>query len=89
MVKTTVHISGMVCGMCEAHINDAIRTAFSVKKVKSSRTKGETVILSETPIDLEKLRQTINATGYIMLSADEEKTEKPSLLARLTKRCTE
>ena len=86
MVKTTVHISGMICGMCEAHINDAIRTAFSVKTVKSSRTKGETVILSETPIDPDKLRQTINATGYIMLSADEEKTEKQSLFARLTKR---
>ena len=86
MVRTTVHISGMVCGMCETHINDAIRTAFSVKKVKSSRTKGETVILSETPIDPEKLRQTINATGYIMLSADEEKTEKQSLFARLAKR---
>ena len=85
MFRMTVHISGMVCGMCEAHVNDAIRTAFSLKKVKSSRKKGETVILSETPIDPEKLRQTINATGYIMLSADEEKTGNQSLLARLKK----
>ena len=86
MFRTTVHISGMMCGMCEAHVNDAIRTAFSVKKVKSSRAKGETVILSEMPIDSKKLRQTINTAGYIMLSADEEKSENQSLLARLTKR---
>lgn len=75
MIKTTVHISGMVCGMCEAHINDAVRSALPVKKVSSSRTAGETVILSEDPLDTEKLRQVIHATGYIMLSAEEERTD--------------
>ena len=47
MIQTTVQVSGMACSMCEAHINDAIRTAFSVEKVSSSHSKGETVILSE------------------------------------------
>ncbi len=86
MIKTTVEISGMVCGMCEAHINDAIRAAFPVKKVTSSRTRGETVILSEAPLDRQKLKQTIAATGYIMLSASEETAEKKSLFARLAGR---
>ena len=86
MIKTTVEISGMVCGMCEAHINDAIRAAFPVKKVTSSRTRGETVILSEGPLDRQKLKQTIAATGYIMLSASEETAEKKSLFARLAGR---
>lgn len=45
MIQTTVKISGMACSMCEAHINDTIRRAFSVEKVSSSHTKGETVIL--------------------------------------------
>ena len=71
MVKTTVSISGMICGMCEAHVNDAIRAAFPVKKVRSSRAKGETVILSEAPLDKEKLRQTIAGAGYIVLSISE------------------
>ena len=31
MVKTTVEVTGMACGMCEAHVNDAIRDAFSIK----------------------------------------------------------
>ena len=44
MIKTTVKVDGMMCGMCEAHINDAIRRNFNVKKVKSSHSKGETVI---------------------------------------------
>ena len=51
MIKTTIKITGMACTMCEAHINEAVRNAFSVKKVKSSHSKGETVILSEEPLD--------------------------------------
>ena len=46
MVKTTLKIDAMACGMCEAHVNDAIRKAFSVKKVSSSHAKGRTEILS-------------------------------------------
>ena len=32
MNKITVKIDGMMCGMCESHVNDAIRRAFPVKK---------------------------------------------------------
>ena len=41
MYETKVKIDGMMCGMCESHINDAIRNAFSVKKVSASHSKGE------------------------------------------------
>ena len=48
MYQITLNIDGMMCGMCESHINDAVRNAFPVKKVTSSHSRGETVILSET-----------------------------------------
>lgn len=64
MIQTTVQVSGMACSMCEAHVNDAVRSALNVKKVTSSHVKGETVILSDEPLDEGKLRETINATGY-------------------------
>ena len=64
MLKITVQVDGMMCGMCEAHVNDAVRKAFSVKKVTSSRNKGQTVILTENDIDEAALRSSINATGY-------------------------
>ncbi len=35
MYKTTVKIDGMMCGMCESHVNDAIRAKMSVKKVRT------------------------------------------------------
>ena len=40
MVKITLDIEGMACGMCEAHVNDAVRRVFPVKKVTSSHSKG-------------------------------------------------
>ena len=64
MIQTTVKVSGMACSMCKAHINDTIRTAFPVEKVSSSHSKGETVILSQEPLDENALRAAINATGY-------------------------
>ena len=30
MIKTVIQVDGMMCGMCEAHANDAIRNAFDV-----------------------------------------------------------
>ena len=37
MYQTTVGVDGMMCGMCEAHVNDAVRKAFPVKKVRQMR----------------------------------------------------
>ena len=48
MYQITLGIDGMMCGMCESHINDAVRNAFPVRKVTSSHSRGQTVILSET-----------------------------------------
>ena len=64
MQQITLKIDGMMCGMCESHINESIRNHFSVKKVTSSHTKGETVILTENDLDEAKLKETIDKTGY-------------------------
>ena len=64
MIQTTVKVSGMACAMCEAHINDAVRRVFSVKKVTSNHSKGQTIILSEEPLEETSLRKAINDTGY-------------------------
>ncbi len=57
MIETKVKVDGMMCGMCEAHVNDAVRRALPVKKVSSSHT-------SEEALDEQTLRDAINATGY-------------------------
>jgi copper chaperone CopZ len=76
MTKTTLKIDGMMCPMCEAHMNEAIRKAFDVKKVTSSHTKKETEILSEAPLDEEKIKTTVAAAGYTLLGVASEPCEK-------------
>ena len=76
MVKTIVNVDGMMCGMCESHINDAIRQAMQVRKVTSSHTKGETEILSENPLDETALRAAIEKTGYTVKGIRSEPYEK-------------
>ena len=85
MYETKVKIDGMMCGMCESHINDAIRNAFSVKKVSGSHSKGEADIISEEPIDEAKLRETITKTGYDFVSMTSKPYEKHALFAFLKK----
>ena len=82
MVETILKVNGMMCGMCESHINDAIRRAFNVKKVTSSHSKGETVVLSDEPLDEEKLRAAIKETGYDLVSISAAPYEKRGLFGR-------
>lgn len=87
MTQTICKIDGMMCGMCESHINDAVRAAFDIKKVTSSHSKGETVILSDAPLDGEKLKQTIADTGYDLISVESAPYEKkPGLFGFLHKK---
>lgn len=79
MVKITLEIGGMACNMCEAHVNDAVRRAFSVKKIRSSHTRGKTEIIAEKPLDEEALKKTIRDTGYAVLSISTEPYIKKGL----------
>ena len=79
MLKITVQVDGMMCGMCESHVNDAVRKTFQVKKVMSSHSKGQTVILTENDIDEGTLRSAIGATGYEVKSVSKEPYEKKGL----------
>ena len=85
MVKITVGIDGMACSMCEAHINEAVRNAFSVKKVTSSHTRKETVILAEREIPGPALRKVIAEAGYDVMSVNWAPYEKKGLFARREK----
>ncbi|MBD5506401.1 MAG: heavy-metal-associated domain-containing protein [Lachnospiraceae bacterium] len=81
MIKLIVGIEGMACGMCEAHINEAVRNAFQVKKVTSSHTKKQTVIIAEKDITEQDLKDVIAKTGYEVISISSEPYEKKGLFS--------
>ena len=82
MYKTTVKIDGMMCGMCESHVNDAIRAKMSVRKVTSSHKKGETIIISKGELTKQMLTVALDGTGYIVMSVTCEPYEKKGLFSR-------
>lgn len=81
MYKTTLKIDGMMCGMCEAHMNDLIRKNYKVKKVTSSAKKGETVIISEDELNLSSAEQLIKEIGYNLNGVNSELYEKKGLFS--------
>lgn len=81
MIRTTVGIEGMACGMCEAHLDEAVRNAFQVKKVRSSHTKKQMVILAEQNIPEQELKGVIAKAGYDVVSVNSEPYEKKGLFS--------
>ena len=67
-------------------MNDAIRRKFKVKKVTSSHTKKETVILSDNDISDEELKVTVTEAGYTLLGVKREEKEKKGLFSGLKKK---
>ena len=80
MFKTTLKIDGMMCSMCEAHIQQVLRKYLSgAKKVTASHTRGEASFLSEEVPDAEGLKAAIAATGYTCLDVTSVPYEKKGL----------
>ena len=83
MIKTTMKIDGMMCGMCEAHVCDAIRKAVpTAKRVAASRGKKEASFLIEEAVDADGLKKAIDATGYTCLGIESAPYEKKGWLSR-------
>ena len=81
MVKTVIKIDGMACGMCESHMDDAIRNQFKVKKVSSSHTDKESVVISEEELNEADVKKTVEDTGYTFVSMSSEPYEKKGLFS--------
>lgn len=54
MVQIILGVDGMMCSMCEAHVNEAVQMVMDVEKVTSSHSKNQTVIIAENEPNPEK-----------------------------------
>lgn len=64
MNKYILQIEGMRCGMCEMHLQDAIRKNIKANKVKASYVKKEVIVFSELDLTENDFHQAIDTTGY-------------------------
>ena len=69
----------MMCCMCESHMNEVIRKNLIVIIGRSSARVGETVIISEDPIDIPWAKKAIHEIGYEMTGSSNEPYEKKGL----------
>lgn len=83
MVKITVGVEGMMCGNCEAHVNEAIQKKFQVKQVKASHTDNQVVIIAKDEIPEAELKAVIEECGYNMTGVESEPYEKKGLFGFL------
>ena len=82
MIKTIVGVGGMSCQMCEAHINEVIRSVVpGIKTVRANRKTHQAVIVSEGVID--NIRQAIVSSGYDFLSYEYGPYESESFIVKI------
>ncbi len=60
----TMTVEGMMCGMCEAHVADALRKVPGVEKVKVTRANNQATIHCQEDVSDEALLKAVNDTGY-------------------------
>lgn len=57
-------VEGMMCGMCEGHVAEALRKVPGVEKASASRSRREARVVCAEGVTDEVLLAAVNATGY-------------------------
>ena len=78
MKKISLHVDGM----CESHVNDAVRKAADVKKVRSSRVSGLSEIICDDNTDVDKIVSAIKNDGYDVKEVNVSYFEKHGLFLK-------
>ena len=69
-MEKTLHIEGMMCAHCEAHVKKALEALDGVSTAVASHKKGTAVVTLTKPVADDVLRQTVEALDYKVLSID-------------------
>lgn len=83
MIEIVMTVDGMMCSMCETHVNEALRPIAGVKKVKSSHSSGEVSIVCSESTDREALASAVEKMGYKVIGSVEKSYEKRGFFASL------
>ena len=59
-----ITVEGMMCGMCEAHVAEALRKVPGVENAKADRNKKQATVTCGPEVSDEALLKAIADTGY-------------------------
>ncbi len=83
MNTITVKIDGMMCGMCESHINDTIRKIYpKAKKISSSHKKGEATFIIDGDVDEMLIKKAVDDTGDKYIATETQPYKKKGLFGK-------
>ncbi len=83
MIEIIITVDGMMCPMCEAHVNEAVRGVAGVKKVSSSHKSSQVRVVCSDDTDREALAASIEKLGYRVIGSIEKTYEKRGILSSL------
>lgn len=86
MKEFTVQVNKMMCGMCEKHVNEAVKNLEKVKSVESSHTNNQTVIIAEDDFDVQTAVAAIVSLGYEVGEIQQKPYCKKSIFDKLFKK---
>ena len=66
IMTTTLHIEGMMCPHCEAHMKEALDAMEGVTVVSVSHATGTAEINTEKEYAMEEYRQVVEKAGYVL-----------------------
>jgi len=69
-MEKTMHIEGMMCGHCEAHVKKALEAIEGVTSAVASHEKGTAVVTLSQPVADDVLRKAVEAQDYKVISID-------------------
>ena len=59
-----ITVEGMMCGMCEAHVAEALRKVPGVENAKADRNKKQATVTCGAEVSDEALLKAVADTGY-------------------------
>lgn len=66
----TIHVEGMMCGHCEAHVKKALEALEAVSEAQVSHEKGTAVVTLAREISDQELKAAVEAQDYKVVSIE-------------------
>ena len=77
--RIELQVSGMMCGHCEATVENALKTIEGVLDVHADQKSGTVIVEAETPVDRTILEEAVREAGY-EIKEEKEKTTMEKVL---------
>ena len=61
---TVLHVKGMMCGHCEAHVKQALEALPGVERAAVSHESGTAVVTTRGEADMAAMKKAVEDAGY-------------------------